>query len=113
MTTFAIVLGIACLGLFVVQGWALIHLQAQGARIQQRIDAFGRPSPGVVAAPAPLFAPDFDLPALNGGRRTLASLLAPGKSGTMILGTVISMLGLPSPRTASTALANNRWSHSR
>jgi hypothetical protein len=43
MTTFAIVLGITCLGLFVVQGWALIHLQAQGARIQQRIDAIGRP----------------------------------------------------------------------
>ncbi len=74
-----IVFGIACLGLFAFQGWALIHLRAQGTRIQQRFDAISRPSPSVPVTPEPVLAPAFDLPDLNGGRATLATLKARGK----------------------------------
>ncbi len=63
------------------QGWLLVHLLRQRARIDQRIDVVAQlaAAPAAVAAPAGDPAPPFELDDISGARTSLRRLLGAGK----------------------------------
>ncbi len=84
--TLVLVIGLAMmLGVLAMQGWLIVHLRDQQARLQLRIDDLARRTSAASPAAAPLPglasqpAPPFELPSLAGSPTSLATLLAPGK----------------------------------
>ena len=83
--TLIVATGLVIMLIALAQGWLLLQLRDQQARLQLRIDDLARRAPSASPAAAPLPgqasqpAPPFELPSLAGSSTTLATLLAPGK----------------------------------